>query len=94
MDDPKPEKAIAAIAAGVPVYVPLAGLVDIEQEIARLEKELAEAEKQLAGVSARLANENFVSKAPASVVEREREKQRELAERAELLRQRLAELRE
>ena len=94
MGDPKPEKAIAAIAAGVPVYVPLAGLVDIEQEIARLEKELAEAEKLLAGVSARLANENFVSKAPASVVEREREKQRELAERAELLRQRLAELRE
>src|SRR5690606_23663681 len=94
MDDPKPEKAIAAIAAGVPVYVPLAGLVDIEQEIERLEKELAEAEKQLDGVSARLANRTFVSQAPASVVEREREKQRELAERAELLRQRLAELRE
>ena len=91
---PKPEKAIAAIAAGVPVYVPLAGLVDIEQEIARLEKELAETEKQLAGVTGRLANENFVSKAPANVVEREREKQRELAERAELLRQRLADLRE
>ena len=42
MDDPKPEKAIAAIAAGVQVYVPLAGLVDIEQETARLDKELAE----------------------------------------------------
>lgn len=93
MDDPKPEKSIAAIAAGVPVYVPLAGLVDIEQEIARLEKELAETAKQLAGVTGRLSNENFVSKAPANVVERERAKQQELAEQERLLRQRLADLR-
>jgi len=93
LDEEKPEKAISAVAAGVQVFVPLAGLVDIEQEIARLEKELAETEEQLATVNARLANANFVSKAPASVVERERAKQQQLAEHAELLRRRLAELR-
>ncbi len=93
MDAPKPEKAIGAVAAGVQVFVPLAGLVDIEQEIARLEKELAETEAQLRAVNGRLANENFVTKAPAAVVERERAKQQELAEQERLLRQRLADLR-
>ncbi len=77
----------------MPVYVPLAGLVDIEQETRRLDKELEETTAQLAAVNARLANDGFVSKAPAHVVERERAKQQELAERERLLRQRLADLR-
>ena len=44
-------------------------------------------------MNGRLANEGFVSKAPAHVVERERAKQQELAEQERLLRQRLADLR-
>src|SRR5690606_18696686 len=90
---PAPEQAVAVIAGGVQVHLPLAGLVDIEQEVSRLEKELAETAQQLAAVNARLANESFVAKAPAHVVERERQRQRDLAERERLLRQRLAELR-
>ncbi|HEY8417772.1 MAG TPA: valine--tRNA ligase [Limnochordales bacterium] len=91
--EPAPEHAIAVIAGGVQVHLPLAGLVDIEQETARLEKELAETEQQLAAVNARLANAAFVAKAPEHVVQRERQRQQELAEKERLLRQRLAELR-
>jgi len=90
---PAPERAVAVIAGGVQVHLPLAGLVDLEQEVARLEKELAETVQQLAAVNARLSNAGFVSKAPAHVVQRERQRQEELAEKERLLRQRLAELR-
>jgi len=90
---PAPERAVAVIAGGVQVHLPLAGLVDLEQEVARLEKELAETVQQLAAINARLSNAGFVSKAPAHVVQRERQRQEELAEKERLLRQRLAELR-
>ena len=44
----KPERAVTAVAGGVELYLPLAGLVDIEQEIARLKKELEETEQEIA----------------------------------------------
>ncbi|MBO8141834.1 MAG: valine--tRNA ligase [Firmicutes bacterium] len=91
-DASPPERAVAAIAGGVRVYLPLAGLVDVERERARIEAELAETARQLQAVAARLANEGFVRKAPAAVVERERRRREELAEKEQLLRQRLAEL--
>jgi len=89
---PAPGQAVALIAGGVQVHLPLAGLVDIEQEVARLEKELAETEQQLAAVNARLSNEGFVGKAPEHVVQRERQRQQDLVEKGRLLRQRLDEL--
>jgi len=58
-------------------------------ERARLEKELAEAEGWLAAARARLANEAFVGKAPPAVVEGARERERELAEQVDRLRERL-----
>ena len=60
------------------VLMPLAELVDFEQELARIAKEKANAEKQLAAISAKLANENFVSRAPEAVVNAEREKAEKL----------------
>ena len=59
-------------------------------ERARLEKELAEAEGWLEAARARLANEAFIGKAPAAVVEGARERERELAEQVDRLRERLA----
>jgi valyl-tRNA synthetase len=56
------------------VLMPLAELVDFEKELARIAKEKANAEKQLAGIEAKLKNEAFVSKAPETVVNAEREK--------------------
>jgi valyl-tRNA synthetase len=63
---------------------------DRARDRARLEKELAETEKLLASTRAQLANEGFVSKAPAAVVDGVRAKEAELAERAERLRGHLA----
>jgi valyl-tRNA synthetase len=54
------------------VIVPLDGLVDIAQEKARLATELEQIQNNLGRLSSRLANEDFLSKAPAQVVEKER----------------------
>ncbi len=62
------------------VYLPLEGLVDIPAELKRLSGELQKTKGFLAGVQAKLANESFVSKAPAAVIEQQRAKQIELGE--------------
>jgi valyl-tRNA synthetase len=69
-----PTEAIALILDGAEVYLPREGLVDVEEEKARLRHERARAEEEVARVRARLANEQFVAKAPAAVVAKEREK--------------------
>jgi valyl-tRNA synthetase len=61
----------------------MVGAVDVEAERQRLTKQLADIERQLAATDAKLANENFVSKAAPIAVEREREKQRTLREQRE-----------
>ena len=61
------------------MFMPLAELVDLDKERERIKKELANAVKQLEGQIAKLANEKFVSRAPESVVNAEREKKEKLA---------------
>jgi len=60
------------------ILVPLAGLIDVTAENARLDKEIAKLEAALKGVNGKLNNEKFVSNAPAAVVAKERAKQQEL----------------
>jgi valyl-tRNA synthetase len=74
----------------VEIYVPLAGLIDIDRELARLKKELEAVEKELKRVEGKLGNESFLAKAPAEVVEKERAKEAELAGKATAIRERLA----
>lgn len=69
-----PEKAMTAIVTGVELYLPIAGLIDIGQEIARLTKELASLNAEVERVEKKLANEGYIAKAPAHVVEQERAK--------------------
>ncbi len=57
---------------GIDVYVDLAGLIDVEAEIAKQEKEQANLQKLIASKQGKLANENFTSRAPAEVVAGER----------------------
>ena len=76
-----PEKTdgmVTVITDNARMYMPMAELVDMEKEKARMEKELANAVKQLAGQIAKLSNENFVTRAPESVVNIEREKKAKL----------------
>ncbi|AVX21486.1 valyl-tRNA synthetase [Carboxydocella sporoproducens DSM 16521] len=88
----KPAQAAAAVAKGVEIYLPLAGLIDIEKEKERLARELAKVEEDLARVEAKLNNESFVARAPAAVVEKEKARAAEYREKAEALRERLAAL--
>jgi len=72
-----PAKSAHMVAGGVAIALPLADLVDLDAEIARLRKELANAEKMVNSTAGRLANPGFVSSAPAHVIDGAR---RQLAE--------------
>jgi valyl-tRNA synthetase len=84
--------AQALLRDGVEVVIPLAGMVDVEKERARLAGELADLERHLAGLEGRLANEKFVAKAPAALVEAERAKAAEWRGRCAQLAAKLAAL--
>ncbi|MDO4989740.1 MAG: valine--tRNA ligase [Eubacteriales bacterium] len=72
------EGMVSVITDNARMFMPMAELVDLEKERARINKELANAEKQLAGQNAKLANQNFVTRAPEAVVNVEREKKAKL----------------
>ena len=74
---------------GADIYLPLAGLIDLDKEIARIEKEIANTENELKRLAGKLNNESFVAKAPAEVVEKERAKQGMYEEKLASLRQHL-----
>ena len=77
--------AHAVLRAGGEVYIPLEGLIDLDKERERLRKELSRVEGQLRGTEAKLNNTQFVEKAPAAVIEREREKAQSLRQQYEQL---------
>ncbi|MGI6570946.1 MAG: valine--tRNA ligase [Caldicoprobacterales bacterium] len=70
-----PSNAASIVTGKVQIFIPLDDLIDFEKEMERLEKEKEHLEKELARVKGKLSNEGFVKKAPASVVQEEREKQ-------------------
>jgi len=70
----QPRQALALMVGGVECYLPLAGIVDLEAERKRLARELEEVADVISRAERLLANEDFVTKAPAHVVERERQK--------------------
>jgi len=63
-----------ALVGDMQVLVPMAGLIDKEAELARLDKEIQRLEGEAKRVGGKLANEGFVAKAPAEVLEKERAK--------------------
>ncbi len=87
--DEKPEQAVSVLTSRLAVYVPLAGLRDVEQERQRLQKEQADILANLERTQGLLANENFVNRAPPHVVEKEREKLGDLELRAQQISERL-----
>jgi len=73
VNDDAPESATALVGE-MKVLIPLAGLIDKDQEIARLNKEIEKLEKQKIQFSAKLNNEKFTNGAPEAVVNKEKEK--------------------
>lgn len=76
-----PEKAMTSVTTAGEVVLPLEGLIDMDKEIERLENELLKWEKELDRVNKKLANENFVNKAPEKVINEEREKKQTYQEK-------------
>jgi valyl-tRNA synthetase len=89
---PATAAAHVVLPKGLELVLPLAGIVDLEKESAKLKNEATGLEKQLAALRGRLANEKFTSKAPPELVDAERAKEREWASRVEQLHAKVKEL--
>ena len=87
-----PAQAMSAVISGAEIFMPLAGLINIDEEIVRLEKELEKWAKEVKLVSGKLSNERFVSKAPEALVAVEREKLADYEAKYATVEKRIAEL--
>ena len=70
------EGAVQAVVGGITLVMPLAGVVDLSQEKARLTKEISKLDDEIGKIEKKLSNSGFVAKAPAAVVEENRAKVR------------------
>ena len=84
--------SVSIVSDGAKMYIPMAEIVDLEKERARLEKEKENAEKEIARVNGKLSNASFTDKAPAAVVEAERAKLVKYTELLENVKDMLAKL--
>jgi len=85
-----PKNAATLVVGDMQIYV--ADVIDADAERARLEKELANLDKQINGINGKLSNENFTNRAPAEVVERERQRLADLQTKRETVMQHIAAL--
>jgi valyl-tRNA synthetase len=83
---------MAGVIGTVQLIIPLAGLVDVETLRAKLEKDLSKIDAEVKSLSSRLANKNFVNKAPADIVQGAKDALSESMHQAEILRDRLKRL--
>jgi len=84
-----PPDAAATVAPGVQAYVLLRGTIDVEKELTRLRKEIAAATEEHDRAAAKLAQPEFLAKAKAEVVAREKEREAQAGERLRNLQRRL-----
>ena len=88
----RPGQTATQVAGDVEVLLPLAGLINIEEEEKRLTKEIAKVQKDVDFFCKKLSNEKFVANAPAEVLEKDRGKQAEAEEKLGILEQSLAKI--
>ena len=77
--DEEPPPSLMALCGELEIRVPMAGVVNIEQELLRLEKEITKQEAELSRLEGKLNNQAFIERAPADVVVAERQKQAQAA---------------
>jgi valyl-tRNA synthetase len=77
----KPKASATAVAGEVEIYVPLKGLINLDDEEKRIQKEIAKIAEELSRVNLKLQNEEFLRKARAEAVDKEKEKAKTLAEK-------------
>jgi len=74
----KPPQSATAVVKKMELFVPLKGLIDLDQEIARLSKRMNELSGHLQNIEKKLANKNFVDRAPENVVKHENKKLKDM----------------
>lgn len=79
-----------ALVGEMEAMIPMAGLIDKEAELARISKALEKVEKDFARTEGKLANENFVGKAPEAVIQKEKDKLEEFRIQMEKLQEQKA----
>ncbi len=82
----KPENSVSRVISGIEVYLPLKGLIDVAKEVARMNKELLALENELTRIDGKLANAGFVAKAPAAVLEQQKERRAEVTDKMTAIR--------
>jgi valyl-tRNA synthetase len=88
----KSEKSISAVAAGITIFMPVAGLVDAVKEKERLAKELGQLEVEIGKIELRIDSPAFAAKAPPQVIAKEREKLETFKDKASKIKERLEQL--
>ncbi|MBR6965936.1 MAG: valine--tRNA ligase [Clostridia bacterium] len=88
------EKTVSAVTSAGELFIPLGDLVDFEKEIARLGKELENLKKEMNRSRGMLSNQGFIAKAPAQLVQAEKDKLEAAEAKAKALENRIAELKE
>lgn len=91
-DVKKPQLSASAVIPSAEIFVPLAGLIDVDTERQRLQKELENITNLLERTRKKLANREFVEQAPKQVVEKQRNKEREYEEVVEKINANLEQL--
>jgi valyl-tRNA synthetase len=81
----RPKSSATAVVNNASIFVDLEGIIDFEMETQRLEKEINKLNVELTAVDKKLANQGFLSKAPADVIDKVREKQSVLLEKRQKL---------
>ncbi len=89
---PKKEESLTAVIKGASIYIPIVDAIDLDQEIDRLQQEQKRLESEVKRASRKLANENFVKKAPEHIVDEEREKLNDYKKQLEAVKERIIEL--
>ncbi len=91
-DIKKPPVSASTIISGAEIFIPLAGLIDIEVEKKRLEKDLDNLRSLLEKISKKLANPDFLANAPDDVISKEKAKKDDFQERIEKLNKNLEQI--
>ncbi|KIL75489.1 valine--tRNA ligase [Bacillus badius] len=91
-DAAAPDKAMTAVVTGAELFLPLEGLINMEEEMARLKKEWDKWNSEVERVQKKLGNERFVSKAPQKVVDEERAKEKDYLEKRAAVEARMKEM--
>lgn len=89
-----PGKSMSAVITGAELFLPLEGLINVEEELVRLQKELEKWNSEVKRVQGKLSNERFVANAPEAVVAEERAKEEDYLEKYATVEKRIAELKE